>query len=99
MRSATAVAHACRPPLRTGSPRRGGWRGARPLEIPVVPGQVSLHPVELIAWPLEAVGLSRIDHQLGRAAEAAERLIHLLRVEQRHVEVRVAAKKKRGGHD
>ena len=39
--------------------------------------------------------LARVDHQLGLDAEAAQRLIHLLAAEQRHVEILLAAHEQR----
>src|SRR5881409_988789 len=57
----------------------------------VVPRQISLQPVTPVARLVDAVVLARVDHQLGFHAEASERLIHLLRVEERDVEVLVAA--------
>src|SRR5207247_356513 len=61
------------------------------LQVLVVPRQISLQPVTPVARLVDAVVLAGVDHQLGFHAEASERLIHLLRVEERDVEVLVAA--------
>src|SRR5256885_9921224 len=66
-------------------------KGALRLEVPVVPRHVPLQPIPQVARLPDGVALSRIDHELRGDAHTAQRLVHLLRVEEWHVEVLVAA--------
>src|SRR5713101_7225660 len=78
------------------------WQGApvyRSPQKPVIPVRVSLESVPDEARPFEGVVLAGIDDQLGLSSEAPERLVHLLRVQQRDVEVLSAAQKQRRGSD
>src|SRR5213593_4367164 len=65
------------------------------LQILVVPRQVPLEPIALIARPRDAVVLVRIDHELRVDAEAAQRLIHLLSALHGDVEIALAAQEQR----
>src|SRR5438552_1272755 len=78
-----------------------GAQHAAPLrfKVFVVPRQVPLQPVAPVARLVDAVVLPRIGHQLGFHAEASKRLVHLLRVEERDVEVLVAAQEQRRRRD
>src|SRR5689334_10304047 len=69
--------------------------GRRPapvrFEVLAVPGDVALEPVLEIGRLADPVVLARVDDQLGVDTLAAQRLVHLLGVQQRDVEVLVAA--------
>src|SRR5262245_21356976 len=75
--------------------------GARLLrlrpQVPSEPGEVALDAVALVAGPGEAVMLTRIDDELGLSPEAPERLVHVLRVDERHVEILLPAHAQRRG--
>src|SRR5262245_11859603 len=80
--------------------RRGCRSGLRRfLGVAVVPGDVALQPVLDVARLAYSVVLPRIDDQLRRHSHAPERLIHLLRAHDRHVEVRLAAEEERRCRD
>src|SRR5450755_1318551 len=57
--------------------------------------KITLEPVDDVARFLEAVVLAGVNHQLSRHSEAAQGLLHLLGVEERHVEVVLAAEEER----
>src|SRR5437870_2025198 len=82
-----------------------GAQQAAPLRLPsrlhvlVIPGEIPLQPVPPEAEQPDVVVLVGVDDELGRHAEAPQRLVHLLRVEERHVEVLVAAQEQRGCGD
>ena len=67
-----------------------------PLRIPI---EVTLGAIDNVARLFQAVILAGINNELGGHALAAQSFIHLLGVEQRHVEIRFAAKKERGRFD
>ena len=68
-------------------------------EVPAVPRNPALEPIAQIARTREAVELPRIDDELRVDAEAAHRLIHLLGIQQRHVEILVTTHEQRRRHD
>src|SRR5205807_2024344 len=70
---------------------RGSSNAPLGVQVFVVPRHIPLHPVAQVARLADPVMLPRIDHELSLDAEAAKRLVHLLRVEQGYVEVLVAA--------
>src|SRR5215813_8564487 len=72
------------------SPRRRRNDSLR-LQILPVPIEIPLHPVAPVARLVQLVMLAGVDDELGVASEALERLVHLLGVEERDVEVGVAA--------
>src|SRR5438270_4022866 len=85
---------------RAGSPRlRRLLLSLLALEVLAVPGEVALVAILLVRRLRDAVVLAGIDHQLGLAAEPPQRLVELLGVEQRHVDVVRAAEDQRGGGD
>src|SRR4051812_24898143 len=60
-------------------------------QVLVVPGEIALQTVLDVTRLLDRVELVGVDHQLGLAAEAAQGLEELLRVEAGHVDVDGAA--------
>ena len=56
-----------------------------------IPSEIAFVAVDDVARLLEPMELAGINYQLGRHIEAAQGLIHLLGVEQRHVEVVLTA--------
>ena len=74
-------------------------RGARPQEA-VVPREVALPAVLPVAGRLDAVPLVRVDDELRlHPADPPQRLVELLRVQERHVHVEGAAQEEgRGRH-
>src|SRR5439155_3949056 len=73
----------------------GAQHAAPLLQVLVVPRQISLQSVAPVARLVDAVVLTRINDQLGFHAETSQRLVHLLRIEERDVEVLVAAQEQR----
>src|ERR671933_585795 len=74
----------------------GGAGGALArFQEAVVPGQVALQAVDLVARRRQAVELVRVDDELRLDAEAAQRLVHLLAPDRRDVEVLLAHEKER----
>src|SRR5215213_4694933 len=67
------------------------WR-RNPLHVLVIPREIPLHPIALVARPLDAVVLVRIDNQLRINPETAQRLVHLLAALHGHIEVALAPK-------
>ena len=70
--------------------RREAW-----LQVLVVPLDVSVQPIALVARGRDAVVLARVDHQLRVDAKALERLVHLLAAGDGHVEVVLPAHEQR----
>src|SRR4051812_14831017 len=62
---------------------RGGHHA---LQVPIVPREISLQPIDAIARHRQPVKLIRVDDELRLDAERSERLIHLLTADDRHVE-------------
>ena len=73
--------------------------GSTPGQILAVPGEHALEPVTPIARCVKFVVLPRINHELGLPAKTLECLIHLLRVDQRDVEVELPADEHRRRDD
>src|SRR5882672_10124261 len=61
------------------------------LEVLVEPVDVAPEPVLNVAGLGEPVELARVDDQLRIPSQAAQRLVHLLAVEQRDIEILLAA--------
>ncbi len=61
------------------------------LQVATVPLDHSLEAILNVAWLTKAVILVRVDDQLRRNIQTPQRLVHLLRVDQGHVDVFLAA--------
>src|SRR5438876_5655237 len=79
----------------TGPTRACSLSNRSGLQVLVVPRQISLQSVAPVARLVDAVVLTWINDQLGFHAETSQRLVHLLRIEERDVEVLVAAQEQR----
>src|SRR2546423_701508 len=78
------------------SSRRDGSVRCDPFRVPI---EVTLVAIDDIARLPQSVVLAGINNQLRRHALAAQGFVHLLAVEQRHVEIGFAAKKERRRFD
>ena len=74
-------------PFRSGQQPRAQYPAALLLQVLPIPSHVALHPVAQVTWFAQAMKLLRVNDELGVDAGAAQRLVHLLRVQQRYVEV------------
>ena len=68
--------------------RHSGRPSRNPFRVPI---EVAFGAIDDVARLLQAVVLAGINHQLSRDALAAQRLIHLLTIEERDVEIGFAA--------
>src|SRR2546423_11290932 len=77
-------------------PSGRGWFRRDPFRVPI---EVALVAIDDVARLFQSMVLAGINHQLSRDALAAQRLIHLLAIEEWHVEIGFAAEEKRGRFD
>src|SRR2546425_12185216 len=86
--------------FRGGSWWRGGTRGSGvTFDVVGVTGEETLEAVLDVCRRGEAVVFAGIDDELSGAAEALQRLVHLLTTENGNVPVYIAAHEESGGSD
>src|ERR1700693_4921985 len=77
---------------------RRSWRSVPP-HIVVIPSKVALQTILYMGWRRKFMILIRINDQLSGAAQAFQRLVHLLAINDRDVPVDIAAHNQSRGGD